>query len=865
MNYYVSMFGYWNKSSLYLNIDDLNSLQSKDLRYKNTCSILKEVKTQFRKQLQHIGTIGIFEIYKASDEWFHIIFDVDEVKDEEQYLECMAYFNSLVPSLGKFSIGGYTKDIKLAKKYKIPLNKDAIKFFSAHVVFYEKKASLELVKKLFRMKKIKVFDKETNKEQTKTVFVNEGLRFQDTSIWEPILNGKGRLMRIAISDKVGKDGNEIHVKSTAGSVFDVDGNMLPNSSNLIKITGDEVELTEDDLKAAGIVFHDDENKSGAIQTKSYKRLSEKSKNVNMDTLNEIDIDSNLIKMDLSDLEQLLEHITDGDTNDRTYQLGQSVVSNLANSAHVFTNKDELWKVIYNWYNAENQSRVHTSPDGLSNFLNCYYGTSAPSNSWYFGLIKLIDDKNIKNEYNLRFAYNLTVCENVCINDAPDNVDERMCIEDIVAKIKAKKYIVKKDIDEENKEISIHTNGLFQLINDLKQCVGFCDGLYYIQTKAGLKIYSRSQICESYINKPFGVNVNVRVCDIIIKYIDYFTYVGVDFTKDNKEDVINMFRGWHALDIPNEKGEELIKKITYYLTGEDEKVADNFRAWLSFILRNPGERTEVAYTFQSVEGVGKGSIIDALELIFGEYCRPNISHMEDMTGDNNSVIEGASLVIGNELQSVKETKFKDWDIIKTLITDKKQLVGEKYVKKHWIKNTLNLMRFSNNMVNQKISRGDRRHMVCKCSDELKNDFTFWNDFHSSIKKTEVINGMFSYLLHFLDNQPNYRPSEHLIETDIKREIMNVFKSPIEEMLDNCDCETYDRLVKGFPRTELDDFRPSEYKNSKFFRPDIMKYLKYDEMEIDGKIVKTFRLTPTTVKQLDRQDYVDWLKEHKDDTV
>lgn len=794
-----------------ISFDELDTLTSKDLLKKSKNTVLTACRNKYRVQLTSIDRMAILEYYHANDKYYHLLFDIDDVKNEADLTDAFAYFNKLSEVLGKYSIGGYTNDVNISEQYNIPLNEDAPKFFSAHVVFYETKASLELISEVFKT--------------IGSEFVNEGIKYQDKSIWSSIINGKGHLMRIAISDKIERVDSNIIVKPRSGCVFDKDGNQLPNSTNIIAVKGNERELTKEDMIACGIVFKEAKQLGSNMVRHSYQRLSSKQKVINTESIEKVELDKGLVAMDYTELALLLENIHDKN-NDNNLELLKKVVGNLGHAGHVFKNKDALIQVVDRWYNNVDES--HNNPDAASQFMSQYYyeeNAEDTNNKWFYSLMKLITDEQVVKDMKKKYAYKCSIC------DYNINENTGLFIEDIIKK----HYSISQDVDEENKEITIKIDGLYELINDLKQCVGFCNGFYYVFSRKGLTYMSRQMLIDTLIYKPFGNNVNIRLSDIIYRFSNHFMYLGEDFAKTVDGNTINIFRGYAVKDIENEEGEKLLKRIIEVLCNNDIDVINHFTSWLSWTLNHPESKPEVAYVFKSLEGAGKGSLVKVLEKIFEGYIAPNITDIEDITGKYNQPIQNKKLVIGNEIRNFGEGRNANMDSLKSAITEKYMYFGDKNVRKHLGLCMAAFIFFTNNTYPIRVSADDRRFVVCECSSELKGKFDFWNNFYAKIEDDNIINGMFHYLLHFNDDKPTYNP-RILPITEAKMDLIDCSISPVEQVI----IDNYEKFCEGIPREQLMCYKPSTFKSDKFFRLEMKKYLKDYKPKRDGKQVNLYKL-------------------------
>ena len=65
-----------------------------------------------------------------------LYFDVDEIEDETQYKELIAWLDSLTDVFGPYSIGGYTNDENFADEHGFRFIEGDSHFLSAHIIYY---------------------------------------------------------------------------------------------------------------------------------------------------------------------------------------------------------------------------------------------------------------------------------------------------------------------------------------------------------------------------------------------------------------------------------------------------------------------------------------------------------------------------------------------------------------------------------------------------------------------------------------------------------------------------------------------------------------------------------------------------------
>ena len=81
---------------------------------------------------------AFLEVLKKPDE-VRLYFDVDELNDEEDYQQPLAWLSKVSEVFGPYSIGGYSNDRDFADKFGFRFIDGEQHYLSAHIVFYETK------------------------------------------------------------------------------------------------------------------------------------------------------------------------------------------------------------------------------------------------------------------------------------------------------------------------------------------------------------------------------------------------------------------------------------------------------------------------------------------------------------------------------------------------------------------------------------------------------------------------------------------------------------------------------------------------------------------------------------------------------
>lgn len=696
--YYPVMFGSWDKSALTMTFEEFDTLTHESLNKNNKA--LKNVKTQFRHQLQTFNSMGINEVYKASDNYFHLLFDVDDVKDIEGVEKALTYFDSLSVRFGNYAISGYTKDEAISEKYNISLCEDAQKIFSAHVVFYETKASLNTIKAIF------------GKDERKQ-YINENVLYQDESIWESIIKGKSHLMRTCISNKLMKEKDGMIEKITCSNVINRNGETLPNSYSLITVRGDEREITNEDIAAVGIV----PKEKATTKTKTFQIIKDE----------EIEVENNLITMTYSQLSALLNNIYDPVNMDTTHELLKNVAGCLAHAGHIFTDKNKLNEVIYNWYN-DNGENPHAQDDAGSNYINAYYETDTKNNNWFHGLVKLINNEEVKqkyiNKYNVINDFDVSefLDEDENENETEENKNENE----------------NENMNKNDKIILEHIK-----IDDVKRAPTF-DAKYKLLSKCVINMFhlncyfSRLDSDEVEIIKYEEMKNKLVACGIS-KSKDKQEMINKLMLKTNSAKAIDfnsLFVGWKYQNIAkSENYDENIKDfkdcVLCNICNNDLTIFTYLMNRISYIAHNPGARSNVCVILQGLQGTGKNWYEDVICELFARYSNPN-SELLKLTGKfNGSSIIGFMYHACNEALNA-DGMFSVKESMKKLIERPKIDAEKKGIDPISVNNCLNIDITTNNVKPVLIDPEDRRYLVIRTNGENANNRKYWRKYQEDVK-------------------------------------------------------------------------------------------------------------------------------------
>lgn len=134
---------------------------------------------------------------------------------------------------------------------------------------------------------------------------------------------------------------------------------------------------------------------------------------------------------------------------------------------------------------------------------------------------------------------------------------------------------------------------------------------------------------------------------------------------------NLYRGF---SIQPKEGDvdPFIKHVKEVVCAGDEVVAKYVLQFFAHMLQRPDEKPSVAIVMKSIEGTGKGALMQPFLTIFGEYATvTNGAYL--LTGRFNSVVANKMLIFSDE---VDLTDAKSADKLKALISEATVMIERK---------------------------------------------------------------------------------------------------------------------------------------------------------------------------------------------
>jgi hypothetical protein len=193
------------------------------------------------------------------------------------------------------------------------------------------------------------------------------------------------------------------------------------------------------------------------------------------------------------------------------------------------------------------------------------------------------------------------------------------------------------------------------------------------------------------------------------------------------------------------GKEFLLHHISILCNHQASVSDYIVKWIAQMIQYPEVKT-IMPTFISGEGAGKGSFLNMMRGLLGETkLLETTKPSEHVFGNFNELMADCFLVNLNEL-SKKEMMHAE-GYMKGLITDNALTINIKGGMKYKSKSYHRFISFYNDAVDKedpiKTTKGDRRNLIIKSSDEKMGDAAYFEKMREYIADVNVLRTLYDY--------------------------------------------------------------------------------------------------------------------------
>lgn len=164
-------------------------------------------------------------------------------------------------------------------------------------------------------------------------------------------------------------------------------------------------------------------------------------------------------------------------------------------------------------------------------------------------------------------------------------------------------------------------------------------------------------------------------------------------------------------------------------------------WIAHSIQKPAEKVGVALNMISEEGIGKNIFVNVLvELYGGSSKKLETSQPErDIWGSFNDLMADAFLVI--LLETDKRNSSGHDGKIKNLITDETLTINPKGKTPFTVNSYHRYIQLTNNTDPVQTSKGDRRNVIIRCSDENKGNIEYFKRISELFKSPNALRSIY----------------------------------------------------------------------------------------------------------------------------
>lgn len=337
--------------------------------------------------------------------------------------------------------------------------------------------------------------------------------------------------------------------------------------------------------------------------------------------------------------------------------------------------------------------------------------------------------------------------------------------------------------------------------------------------------------DSSRDKKFDTTSKVKIDDIPLEIINKYVYViSVDRMYDLVKGTLvgmNVFNNMHARDVPKpwttvllHPDFRMVDKLTYSpgqpqfcreksydsdavldclnvfspsgieaeegdvepfiqlvhdVFDHDEKAIDHVLSFFAYMVQHPGERINHALVIQGEQGIGKDSILAAMEKVVGIHncSQVTLQHVESQF---NEWLFGKQLICFQEMLATGRRNI--YNKLKTYITDPVHTVNTKHVSLQRVPNRAVYVFLTNYKHALSLDPGDRRMWVWY-SKMLPKSPAYYQRFHDWIADRRSIQALLHYLLSY--DTSRFRAAAPPPMTEAKRGLIEASASEVEQYL------------------------------------------------------------------------------------
>ena len=332
---------------------------------------------------------------------------------------------------------------------------------------------------------------------------------------------------------------------------------------------------------------------------------------------------------------------------------------------------------------------------------------------------------------------------------------------------------------------------FKVINKSMFCKYVDNRIYFFKKQSFIDSYShlyytaeiKDEESGEIVKKNFEFLPKWLKCNPTLRiYEDIDIYPNASLCPSNHFNLWTKFQveTYDKNYIQNEEGLDRILNHIKILCNHNEEVNDYVLDWIGHSLLYPEEKPGTLILFVSLEGCGKGLLFQFLRLLYGfdkVFETSNIGR--DILGSHNAPMATAYMCILDEADygSAKACS----GMLKNMITEPTLTINPKGKDQIIVKSYHRFIGSTNNInAPMPTSKGDRRKLIIRCSDELCGDKVYGKEFARLIQSKNIQQTFYDYVV----GRPNIDTfrSRDLPTTEYQTDIQELNKCYVRDYIE-----------------------------------------------------------------------------------
>ena len=218
--------------------------------------------------------------------------------------------------------------------------------------------------------------------------------------------------------------------------------------------------------------------------------------------------------------------------------------------------------------------------------------------------------------------------------------------------------------------------------------------------------------------------------------------------DTPNHVYNTFNEFDVEYVKDYEEPTWFLEFINHLSDYEPQTREYLLDYCADFFQRPNINCEIALVLRGESGIGKDTFIEILEEMMGKlndytYRTTNINDILPAGQGFNSALKNKLLVQFNEVEGKDGSSAKER--IKDHTTRKTNNIHEKYVNAYKQKNNAQIIFCSNNNSPVQFAFDERRFVMIKCGDKMKQKKQYWDSVYENINSRHKLNELYSYLM------------------------------------------------------------------------------------------------------------------------